>query len=65
MYVAVRNTGTIVSVAAGPKIKKTDPEMSAFYLVVADEQMFALKQSNCGIKESSRMTSTRAARRTV
>ena len=34
-HVAVRNTGTIVSVAAGPKIKKTDAEMSAFYLVVA------------------------------
>jgi hypothetical protein len=34
-YVAVPHTGTIVSVAAGPKIKKTDAEMSAFYLVVA------------------------------
>ena len=34
-HVAVRNTGTIVSVAAGPKIKKSDAEMTAFYLVVA------------------------------
>jgi hypothetical protein len=34
-HVAVRNTGTIVSVAAGPEIKKPDAEMSAFYLVVA------------------------------
>jgi hypothetical protein len=35
-YVAVLHTGTIVSVAAEYEIKKTDEELSAFYLVVAD-----------------------------
>ena len=35
-YAAVLHTGTIVSVAAEYEIKKTDEELSAFYLVVAD-----------------------------
>jgi hypothetical protein len=35
-YAAVLFTGTIVSVAAEYEIKKTDEELSAFYLVVAD-----------------------------